>query len=84
MTREQMKAVVLELLEKSYAGMTARVDKAIGSGAVNYSDEPPENYRIAKAVVTALLLDAADNRRPLDERKKWSREINNIRACMPS
>jgi len=84
MTRTQFKATVQELIETSYNNMTVRVDKAIDSGAVNYSDEPADEYGKAKAVVTALLLDAADNRRPLDERKKWSREINNIRACMPS
>jgi len=84
MTRAQFKATVQELLETSYADMTARVDKAIRR---DYSKEPEGEYGAAKAIATALLRDAADNWRPWfddADTRKFNREVNNIRICTPS
>ena len=94
MTREQMKTAVLELLEKSYADMTAQVDGAIDSGAMNHSDEPAESYWQAKAIINAILKEEAKQWEPgqslhlqypgFTPRPRFIRLVNNIRACMPS
>jgi len=86
MTRKQFRRRVSELLTASNKTMRSRIDRAIESGAVNYSDEPPESYRLTMAVATALLEDSSKQWYPTGRGLMccFLREVNNIRACMSS
>ena len=66
--------------------MSEKIDKALKSGAIDIDgwDEKNGQYRLPKAVVSALLSDAADsfNGRGTSFEKEQKKDIENIKLFL--
>ena len=85
MTKEELREKVTELLERSCGQMTIRINRAIASGALDYSEEEHWSYRSAKIITAALLSFESDLWEPNDKQdaRRHRRDVKNVILCSP-
>lgn len=77
MERHELKNMVKEVL--TLFNFNKMIDKAINSSALDIDNLEHGDYRTAKNIVIAILENAADDLRPLSDRKKNESEIKNLK-----
>ena len=65
MTRDELLANVDEGIDRAAEGMRKTARRLVDSGALDYSNERPDQYYTSKAVLCAALRNEATQWRPL-------------------
>lgn len=78
MTENQFKSAVNTMVQNAVNSLTIKqkIQRVISSGSIDIESIPENDYSIAKAAAYAILLDLAEDLRPLSS--STLKEANNI------